>query len=217
MVIEHRCNGDFLFSHTTSKEPARNGTVVSPGSIRNKSPELNKELLRALGPSIDPSLDQLTQTRLRAWHGFTPETGVPSPGNQIILSEVFVQQHQVASAIAVAILQLRTDFARRLPFPCHLDRCEAPARVPRNASIAGIVSHDREIMVRMTRRQVLPGTPPSAPRARQKWRLFALKDTAKGRETDSRAVRFLQSMTLRYIGVRPRARPMIPSRLYQLR
>jgi hypothetical protein len=50
-----------------------------------------------------------------------------------------VQQHQVASAIAVTILQLCADFARRLPFPCHLDRREAPPRMPRDTSITRTV------------------------------------------------------------------------------
>src|SRR6266705_503629 len=106
---------------------------------------------RTLGPGVDPCLDQLTQTRLRAWHALASGTGSPAPGDQIILREVLLQQRQVASAIAVAILQLRADFAPRLPFPCHFDRRQAPPRMPGDALIAGIVPDDGEIAVRVAR------------------------------------------------------------------
>ena len=54
---------------------------------------------------------------------------------KIISGGVLMQQREVATAIAVWVLQLATDFADRLSLPRHLDRGQSPARMSRNAPV----------------------------------------------------------------------------------
>jgi hypothetical protein len=68
--------------------------------------------LRTLSASIDPTLNQFAQARLRTRHRITPETRIPTPGYEVVLGKVLVQLRQVTAAVPVTILQLGANFAR---------------------------------------------------------------------------------------------------------
>jgi hypothetical protein len=72
--------------------------------------------LGTLRSSIDPRLDQLAEQRLAAGSGLATGTRLPSPSHQVIVSEMFVQQRQIAPAVAIAIFELcrRNDAVVRL-------------------------------------------------------------------------------------------------------
>jgi hypothetical protein len=72
--------------------------------------------LGTLRSSIDPRLDQLAEQRLAAGSGLATVALLPSPSHQVIVSEMFVQQRQIAPAVAIAIFELcrRNDAVVRL-------------------------------------------------------------------------------------------------------
>ena len=81
-----------------------------------------RRALRTMCAGIDPGLNEFAEPRLRAGGGRAASPGVPTPGDQIVLGEVLMQQGQVASAVTRPILQLRANFAERFAFPGHLNR-----------------------------------------------------------------------------------------------
>ena len=87
-----------------------------------KTIEFHRRVLWTMCAGIDPGLNELAEPRLRAWSGRAASAGVPTPGDQIVLGEVLMQQGQVASTVARPILQLRANFAERFAFPGHLNR-----------------------------------------------------------------------------------------------
>jgi hypothetical protein len=68
--------------------------------------------------------------------GRAASAGVPTPGDQVILGEMLMQQRGVASAVTRPIFQLCANFAERFTFPGHLNRSQAPAGMSRDALIA---------------------------------------------------------------------------------
>src|SRR5262245_1160751 len=88
---------------------------------------------RTLGAAVDPSSDQLAEHVLRAGRRLAAAARLPSPGDQLILRQVVVQQFQIAAAVALRVLDLAADLTHRLSFPGHFDRREAPARMTGDA------------------------------------------------------------------------------------
>src|SRR6516162_7324810 len=87
-----------------------------------------------------------------------------TPSHQIIVSEMFMQQRQIAPAVAIAIFELSANLSDRPALPRHLDGRHHPARMARNALIrralmqgevaVGVAGHtghvtQRERLVRM--------------------------------------------------------------------
>src|ERR687896_2339771 len=70
-------------------------------------------ILWAMCAGIDPGLNELAEPRLGAWRGRSASTRIPTPGNQVILGEVLMQQGQVAPSVTGGVLKLRADFAYR--------------------------------------------------------------------------------------------------------
>ena len=117
--------------------------------------------LRAQCSGVDPRLDQFAEQRLRARGGIASGARLPAPCNEIVVRQMLVEERKVTTAVAVGILDLATNLAHRLAFPCHLDRGGHPARMARNAAIRCLLVQ-REIPVgvtghawRVTRRQRL--------------------------------------------------------------
>jgi len=71
---------------------------------------------------------------LRAGRGRAAGAGVPPIGDEVVGREVVVDHRELASGVALGVLELAADVADRLAFPRHLARCELPARVARNAA-----------------------------------------------------------------------------------
>ena len=95
-----------------------------------------RRALRAMCAGIDPGLDKLAEPRLRAGGRHAASAGVPTPGDQVVLGDVLMQQGQVAAAVTRPIFHLRAYFADRFAFPGHLNRSQAPACMSRDALIA---------------------------------------------------------------------------------
>src|ERR1700674_1778758 len=60
---------------------------------------------------------------------------IPTPRDEVVLRHMLLQQREIAPAIAGWILQLPAYVSNGLAFPCHLDRRQLPAGMPRNAPI----------------------------------------------------------------------------------
>jgi hypothetical protein len=78
--------------------------------------------LGTLRSSIDPRLDQFAEQRLAAGSGLATGARLPSPSHQVIVSEMFVQQRQIAPAVPIAIFEL----CRRNAAVAGLARSAAP-------------------------------------------------------------------------------------------
>src|SRR5207245_985983 len=85
--------------------------------------------------AVDPRLDQLAEQLLRPRHRIAILAWMPAKGDEIVLGHVLVQQREVAAAGALGVLQLLTDLSDRLALPGHLDRCQSPTGMSRNALI----------------------------------------------------------------------------------
>jgi hypothetical protein len=59
-----------------------------------------------LRSGIDPRLDQLAKQRLAAGSGVSTGARLPSPSHEVIVSEMFVQQRQIAPAVPIAVFEL---------------------------------------------------------------------------------------------------------------
>jgi hypothetical protein len=66
-------------------------------------------------------LGQLAEQRLAAGSGLATGARLPSPSLQVIVSVMFVQQRQIAPAVAIAIFELSANLSDRLALPRHLD------------------------------------------------------------------------------------------------
>jgi hypothetical protein len=75
---------------------------------------------------------------------------MPCPAHQVVIRHVLVEQIETASTVASGIFDLTADLRRRFSLPCHLDRCQAPSRMTRNALVA-CGADDRKILVRVAR------------------------------------------------------------------
>src|SRR6187431_3040161 len=87
----------------------------------------------ALGATVNPGLNQSAYQLLAARRWFAPSTGLPSPCNQIILCDVFVQHSEIAATVAIFVLELLANLAKRFALPCHRQRRQLPARMPGDA------------------------------------------------------------------------------------
>src|SRR5262245_26140179 len=65
----------------------------------------NATLLRTVSPGIDPGLDELTQSSLRSRRRSAAATWIPAPGDEIVVRNVLMQKLEVATAVALGILQ----------------------------------------------------------------------------------------------------------------
>src|SRR5262249_59007366 len=77
--------------------------------------------LGTLCSSIDPRLDQLAKQRLAAGSGLATGGRLPPPSHQVIVSEMFVQQRQIAPAVGIAMFELSANLSVALALPRHLD------------------------------------------------------------------------------------------------
>src|SRR5438552_3254018 len=109
-----------------------------------------------MGPGIDPGLNKLTQSSLRSGRWSAAATWVPAPGQQIVVRNVLVQKREVATAIALGVLQLSADLTCRFSLPGHLDRSQAPSRVTRNTFIGGCPFQQRIVALHVARRALVP-------------------------------------------------------------
>src|SRR6185295_10655694 len=57
----------------------------------------------------------------------------PGPTDEMVLADMLDERVDGAVSIARGILDLGTDLAQRLAFPCHFSRSEMPDRVARHA------------------------------------------------------------------------------------
>src|SRR5579871_417774 len=90
-----------------------------------------------LSAGIDPRLDQLPEHLLAAGSGRAPLAGVPSPADDIVISDVIVQELEVAPAVAAGILDLPADVGDRFALPRHLGGRQTPTRIAGNACVGG--------------------------------------------------------------------------------
>jgi pimeloyl-ACP methyl ester carboxylesterase len=105
-----------------------------PGSYRFVE---HRRYLDALLEALDvhERVTLVVHERLAAGSGLATGARLPSPSHQVIASEMFVQQRQIAPAVAIAIFELSANLADRLALPRHLDGRHHPARMARNALI----------------------------------------------------------------------------------
>src|SRR6202011_4360588 len=89
------------------------------------------------GAAVDPGLDQLAGPFLGAGGRHAAGSGVPAIGHPVVLGDVLVDLREVAPAVAVAVLELAADLADRFALPRHFGRRQLPARMARNAAVAG--------------------------------------------------------------------------------
>ena len=78
-------------------------------------------LLRTGRTGIDPRVDQLAKNFLCSRSRISAFARLPAPSNQIIACGVFLQQGQVATAVALLVFELTANVPHRFPLPCHLD------------------------------------------------------------------------------------------------
>src|SRR5947209_8315700 len=104
-------------------------------------------LIRALRAGIDPCLRELAELLLRARRGLAAFARRPAPRDQIVVCEMLLQQRERAPAVTRRILDLLADLSERLALPRHLDRREAPARMPGNALVARAGADQREVLL----------------------------------------------------------------------
>src|SRR4051812_46902070 len=76
--------------------------------------------LRALGPGVDPRLDQLAELGLGARGRDAARAGVPAPADQVVLGHVVMEFGKRATAVGRRILDLAADRGQRLALPSHL-------------------------------------------------------------------------------------------------
>jgi hypothetical protein len=100
---------------------------------------------------------------------------------------VLVQEFEVATAIAIGILQLGADLARRFPLPRHLDRSQTPSRVTGNAFIRGRPFQQRIVRLRVASHALVswPAYTSFAAHDRRQMRMLvvALQRSVAGRMT----------------------------------
>ena len=68
-------------------------------------------LRRTLSSAVDPGLNQFACGFLTAGSGLAAIAGIPAPGHEIILGDVFLQGGEIPAAIEPHILQLPADVA----------------------------------------------------------------------------------------------------------
>src|ERR1700687_2709014 len=68
---------------------------------------------RACCAGFSPGLDQFTKLLLRSWRRRSPGSRVPAPADQGIFRHVLDQLGHVLAAVALAILDLDADLAKR--------------------------------------------------------------------------------------------------------
>ena len=90
--------------------------------------------VRTNGAGFHPCLDKGAGFLLRAGRSMAAISRRPRPADQAVATDVMDELFQRAAAIAIAILDLDTDLAKRLAFPRHLARRELPMGVTRHAS-----------------------------------------------------------------------------------
>jgi hypothetical protein len=139
--IERR---QLLLVRHTAQNPAAPPTVA-PAPVEAASARSDLGLW-ALSAAFDPSLDQVTQLFLAAGGWIAPGSWIPTPRNQVVARQVFMQQLKAASTIALRVFDLPANFANRFAFPGHLDRRKAPARMTRYA-LEGHSPADEHVVV----------------------------------------------------------------------
>src|SRR3954447_3853468 len=103
------------------------------------------DALRTRSAGVDPGLDQLTQPLLGAGRGGATGPRFPRPADEIVVRQMLVQQREIAPAVALRVLDLAADLAHRLALPRHLDRRQAPARMPGHALAPRLLAGDKGI------------------------------------------------------------------------
>src|SRR5215203_334633 len=117
------------------------------------------KLVRAYCAGLDPGLDEGSRLFLRARSWATTVSGRPGPAHQSIVTNVMDEFLKRATAVAIAVADLATDFADCLTFPSHLNRREMPFWMPRHSAgfevtflVTSVTSHCCEAVAVSTAR-----------------------------------------------------------------
>ena len=106
--------------------------------------------LGASRASVDPGAHEFSQPRLRSGHRLASLVRLPSPGNQIVLGQMFMQKFEIASAVSVRVFELLANLADGFSLPGHFDGCRSPARMARDAFVRCTL-HQRKVTISMAR------------------------------------------------------------------